>query len=938
MCSQLASLNSILAERNQEVARRDALIPASGRLEVLARSYDRPLVAFTVPGTPATGADFGVSSALNWVAFIAPTGLAMGSVLPSDGIGTLAPARIRVRLPAAGATLSALIGLDRNQAAQRVWRRPVPPFTGHAVFSISVGGREVFTSGPMTLASEPVRVTLDLAGAQEFDLQVQTGEEMPYFAWAAWAEAVATLADGRSLRLSAMPITEPEAPWRQREVVIAWGFSKACPAHTGRIQIDGGGILGPISALGPQVVVTGPDTWQSQAAPAGKNSAITVPIQYRETDRGPDRTMVTVTLGKQVCTFLPHDLAQGPILLHDLSLGITDRADGVNIEDHLRQLHKQGAQTIRQRVRTAREHSWEEDLRALRGPGFEPPPLQINEREGWPPFFEPVMQVEIPDRFLSHLWRVGGWGIVRQFTRIHREDLTQFGKVPGAKSSIPYTGNLRILKDVNDPCGCWLPTGVWQPLAVEVDRIVQALDHLGLHQIARDCLDLWLKNQKPDGALALDTDAERNHAIGQLSLPWVMAEHYRLSGDRDWLVRQKSRLQAAVDWIIRRRRATLTETLTSEDRERIRRGERPHPGLQAPLAAGDGGGRAFIFADVFGYQSVRLMADALAEIDASLGRTLAAEADAYRDALLPVVEAAVAASPVMRAQDGRYRRYLPQGFADRGPLSLIEPAGSNMHRHCGSYLSDIETPAVGIECLLRSRALQLDHLWLDEVFDLFEDRFIYDHPWYHVRRPGFRPERDWERLGGWCYQSPWERLPEYYLQADDIPNFLRAWQRRSVADMYFVGDPFGDATCEDYMFKEHTWFNVYDKQHNRGAFLSNFRNLLVMEIGETLWLARATPRAWLEQGKKIAIKNAPTHFGTLAYEIVSDVDHGKISATVEMPTRKAPKEVVLRFRHPKAAPIKGVTVNGKPWTSYDKDKETITLKGLTGTVAVTAQY
>jgi hypothetical protein len=24
------------------------------------------------------------------------------------------------------------------------------------------------------------------------------------------------------------------------------------------------------------------------------------------------------------------------------------------------------------------------------------------------------------------------------------------------------------------------------------------------------------------------------------------------------------------------------------------------------------------------------------------------------------------------------------------------------------------------------------------------------------------------------------------------------------------------------------------------------------------------------------------------------------------------------------------SVNGKPWTSYDKDKETITLKGLTG--------
>jgi hypothetical protein len=72
--------------------------------------------------------------------------------------------------------------------------------------------------------------------------------------------------------------------------------------------------------------------------------------------------------------------------------------------------------------------------------------------------------------------------------------------------------------------------------------------------------------------------------------------------------------------------------------------------------------------------------------------------------------------------------------------------------------------------------------------------------------------------------------------------------------------------------------------------------MLVMEIGENLWLARATPRAWLEQGKTIGVRNSPTYFGTVAYEIVSDVDNGKIGATVEMPLRKAPKEVLLRLR------------------------------------------
>jgi hypothetical protein len=70
--------------------------------------------------------------------------------------------------------------------------------------------------------------------------------------------------------------------------------------------------------------------------------------------------------------------------------------------------------------------------------------------------------------------------------------------------------------------------------------------------------------------------------------------------------------------------------------------------------------------------------------------------------------------------------------------------------------------------------------------------------------------------------------------------------------------------------------------------------MLVMEIGDVLWLARATPRAWLEQGQRIAVKNSPTHFGTVAYQIVSDVDHGTLGATVELPARKAPASMPLR--------------------------------------------
>ena len=96
-------------------------------------------------------------------------------------------------------------------------------------------------------------------------------------------------------------------------------------------------------------------------------------------------------------------------------------------------------------------------------------------------------------------------------------------------------------------------------------------------------------------------------------------------------------------------------------------------------------------------------------------------------------------------------------------------------------------------------------------------------------------------------------------------------------------------------------------------------------------------RGW-NKAEKITVRNAPTHFGTVGYQIISSVDDGKIKATVWMPSRGGQKVVLLRFRHPRAAHIQRVTVNGQVWEQFDKDKEVIHLEGLTGTVAVEAAY
>lgn len=53
---------------------------------------------------------------------------------------------------------------------------------------------------------------------------------------------------------------------------------------------------------------------------------------------------------------------------------------------------------------------------------------------------------------------------------------------------------------------------------------------------------------------------------------------------------------------------------------------------------------------------------------------------------------------------------------------------------------------------------------------------------------------------------------------------------------------------------------------------------------------------------------------------------------------KAPQQVRLRLRHPAAAPITSVSVNGRPWKDFDRAAETVRLDELTGTVAAEAAY
>ena len=85
------------------------------------------------------------------------------------------------------------------------------------------------------------------------------------------------------------------------------------------------------------------------------------------------------------------------------------------------------------------------------------------------------------------------------------------------------------------------------------------------------------------------------------------------------------------------------------------------------------------------------------------------------------------------------------------------------------------------------------------------------------------------------------------------------------------------------------------------------------------------PRAWLADGKRVAVERAPTYFGPASIALESAADRGWITAHVEFEGDRRPNTVLVRLRHPDRKPIRSVTVNGVEWMDFDASREWIRL-------------
>jgi hypothetical protein len=581
--------------------------------------------------------------------------------------------------------------------------------------------------------------------------------------------------------------------------------------------------------------------------------------------------------------------------------------------EFLKELAGKNLKGIRRRTREHAEQTWQGAVEAMRGANLPPHPR---------PPMEPAMQVEVPCERLTAQWRLGAWHMLRRSVQNER-------------------GQWRF----ND-----YPFGI---LASETYLILRALDLQGMHKEVADGLDQWLSLPMepkvvpgsggyhpfslPDRPLGHFSDGrgclthaqgppgagnhmDGVHCMGPGAIMFTLTEHYLLTGNENWLKAGAPRIKANAEWILRQRRF-LSGAIPGGERLWSK-------GLQpAHVVTPDSHcmHMQFYESEAYYWLAVRRTAELLAQIDREEGERLAREAEAYRKDLLAAIDRSIALTPVVPVRDGTYRSFIPfapyvRGFA----------AGAWGWRRCQGHVGAIywDTVQSADPLISPSGLLSPDDPRVQGHLDVLEDRLLLENSKVRERTKGYDPERDWFSHASWQYQCGLERHANIHLAADDVANFLRSWLNQYAVDIM----------PGEYTFREHTTGGPPDKIFEESAFLERFRLMLVMEEGQRLWLARATPRAWLEQGKKITISKAPTHFGVVGYEIVSDVDRARITASIQMPSRQTPKEVLLRLRHPKAAPIKSVTVNGKEWKDFDPDREIVRLHGQSGDVTAVIRY
>jgi len=502
-------------------------------------------------------------------------------------------------------------------------------------------------------------------------------------------------------------------------------------------------------------------------------------------------------------------------------------------------------------------------------------------RTYWEGVLAPAMQVALPDPFLENVIRA-----------------SQVHCLLAARN-----------EDRGKRISAWISSDRYGPLESEANSVIRGMDLMGNAEFARRAHDYFIHRYSPEGFLTTGYTL-----IGSGWQLWTLAEHYRLTQNREWLGRVAPEVARVCAWICRQREKTMRRDVLGE--------MPPEFGLMPPGVSADWNRYAYRFyQDGHYYDGLLHAAFALEDIGHPQAPDFLKAADEYRKCIQRGYDLTQQRAPLLPLQNGTWVPAYPGMLYCFGRIEDIIP-GEDWNR---SWAYDVEVGA--------------HHLALHGILDPNGPRtaWIMDHMedfWFLHSGMGDYPEtknrEDWFSLGGFAKMQPYyARNVEICALRDDVKPFIRS---------YFNTIP-TLLSRENLSFWEH-YHNTggWNKTHETGYFLAQSRLMLVMERGDTLWLAPFVTNNWLKDGMAIEVKNAPTCFGPVSYTIRSYAAQGFIEADIEPPMRNAPAGIVIRLRHPEGKSLQKAEVSGARDVVIDREKECVLMIPEGGPIRLKANY
>jgi hypothetical protein len=475
---------------------------------------------------------------------------------------------------------------------------------------------------------------------------------------------------------------------------------------------------------------------------------------------------------------------------------------------------------------------------------------------------------------------------------------------------------------------------------------VLLLDTLGQFQTAANYLETMMRlqgsknfpgaHQGPADAIFHGAKVDEvydytahGYGLDHPTVLWTLAQHYFYTRDRRWLEHAWPHMRRAIDWIVAQRSTTMQNDASGEK-------VREYGLLPASQLEDNVDWANWFSINALAWVGMRQTADALEETANPEAGRIRKEADAFRTDLRAAILRSVETAPVVRMQDGTYEPYAPvvptRRFRIFGPtrMDYYDRYGHQEQKPLMRLAADRDTLCGAVVWLLLG-LFSPDESIANWILDDWEDNETLSSG-MGLNIHGMTEDKYWFSQGGMVFQANLVNPIPVYLRRHEVPAAIRNLYNDFVACLY----------PEVNMFTEefHQWRHgsgPFYKISDESRFVNRVRDILVLEDGETLWLAPGAPRRWLASAEGIRVDRVQTFFGPVSYEMHAGSRNGLVEATVHLPSTHAAKKTWLVARVP-SGHIERVTLDGKPWTRIDRALEAIELPSGSGVMHLEIEF